>query len=75
MDVVEGPIEGSAAVFFDGNFPEVPEGNTGPSPEYHSLAHNLIAGVPEVNAMVFGFMLTGVVENTCGEICTFEAEW
>jgi len=75
VDIVEGPIEGSAAVFFDGNFPEVPEGNTGPSPEYHSLAHNLIAGVPEVNAMVFGFMLTGIVENTCGEICTFEAEW
>ena len=75
VDVVEGPIEGSAAVFFDGNFPEVPEGNTGPSPEYHSLAHNLIAGVPEVNAMVFGFMLTGIVENTCGEFCTFEADW
>lgn len=75
VDVVEGPIEGSAAVFFDGNFPAVPEGNSGPSPEYHSLAHNLIAGVPEVNEMVYGFMFTGIVENTCGDICTFEAEW
>ena len=75
VDVVEGPIEGSAAVFFDGSFPAVPEGNSGASPEYHSLAHNLIAGVPEVNEMVYGFMFTGIVENTCGDTCTFEAEW
>jgi hypothetical protein len=75
VELVEGPVEGSAAVFFDGSFPAVPEGNSGAPPEYHSLAHNLIAGVPEVNEMVYGFMFTGIVENTCGDICTFEAEW
>ena len=75
VDVVDGPIDGSALVYFDGDFPGVPESNTAPPQSSHSLAHNLIAGVTEVNEMVFGFMFTGIVENTCGEICTFEAEW
>ena len=75
VDVVEGPITGSALVYFDGDFPGVPESNKAPPQSSHSLAHNLIAAVTEVNEMVFGFMFTGIVENTCGEICTFEAEW
>ena len=75
VEVVDGPINGSALVYFDGNFPAVPEGNIAPPQGYHSLAHNLIASVPEVNEMVFRFLFTGMVENTCGEICTFEADW
>ena len=75
VDVVDGPINGSALVYFDGDFPEVPKSNTAPPQSFHSLAHNLIASVPEVNEMVFGFMFTGIVENTCGYLCTFEAEW
>ena len=75
VDVVDGPINGSALVYFDGDFPGVPESNKAPPQSSHSLAHNLIAAVTEVNEMVFGFMFTGIVENTCGEICTFEAEW
>ncbi len=75
VEIVAGPINGSALVYFDGDFPEVPEANVAPPQGYHSLAHNLIASVPEVNEMVFGFLFTGIVENTCGEICTFEADW
>jgi len=75
VDVVDGPINGSVLVYFDGNFPAVPETNLAPPQSSHSLAHNLIAGVSEVNEMVFGFMFTGIIENTCGEICTFEADW
>ncbi len=35
---------------------------------------DIIADDSEVNEMVFGFMFTGIVENTCGDLCTFEAE-
>ena len=75
VEIIDGPITGSALVYFDGDFPGVPEANIAPPQSQHSLAHNLIAGVTEVNEMVFGFLFTGIVENTCGQICTFEADW
>ena len=71
LEILDGPIIGSALVYFDGNFPGVPESNVAPPQSSHSLAHNLIAPVKEVNDMVFGFLFTGVVSNTCGEVCTF----
>ena len=71
LEILDGPIIGSALVYFDGNFPRVPESNVAPPQSSHSLAHNLIAPVKEVNDMVFGFLFTGVVSNTCREICTF----
>ena len=71
LEILDAPIVGSALVYFDGNFPEVPESNIAPPQSSHSLAHNLIAPVKEVNDMVFGFLFTGIVSNTCGTICTF----
>ena len=53
VEVLDGPINGSALVYFDGDFPAVPDSNLAPPQGYHSLAHNLIAAVPEVNEMVF----------------------
>ena len=73
--VDDGPVDGSAMVYFDGHFPGVPEGNLPPPSEYHSLAHNSIATVPESNELVFQFLSTGIATNTCNVICDYEFDW
>ena len=75
MDVDNGPVNGSAMVYFDGNFPGVPEGNLPPPSEYHSLAHNSVATVPESNELVFQFLSTGIITNTCDNVCDYEFDW
>ena len=75
ITVDDGPVDGSAMVYFDGHFPGVPEGNLPPPSEYHSLAHNSIATVPESNELVFQFLSTGIATNTCNVICDYEFDW
>ena len=75
ITVDDGPVDGSAMVYFDGHFPGVPEGNLPPPSEYHSLAHNSIATVPEANELVFQFLSTGIATNTCNVICDYEFDW
>ena len=74
LSVQDGPINGSAVVYWDGDFPAVPTGNTAADSSLHSLAHNLIAPIPEVNDMVRVFLYTGVVNDTCEETCIFESD-
>lgn len=73
--VADGPVDGSAMVYFDGHFPEVPDGNLPPPFEYHSLAHNSIATVSETNELVFQFLSTGIITNTCDVVCDYEFDW
>jgi len=75
MVMDDGPVHGSAMVYFDGHFPGVPEGNSPPPLEYHSLAHNSIAIVPEASELAFQFLSTGIITNTCDVICDYESDW
>ena len=54
---IEGPIDGSAAAYFDGDFPPLPTGNTNGPMWHHSLAHNLVLEVPEAKMMAYGLSL------------------
>ena len=75
VDVVEGPIEGSSAAYFDGDFPPLPTGNTNGPMWHHSLAHNLVLEVPEAKMMAYGYLITGVLVDYCDPRCTFEGDW
>lgn len=75
VEVVEGPINGSSAAYFDGDFPPLPTGNTNGPMWHHSLAHNLVLEVPEARMMAYGYLLTGVLVDYCDPDCTFEGDW
>ena len=75
VDVVEGPIEGSSAAYFDGDFPPLPTGNTNGPMWHHSLAHNLVLEVPEAKMMAYGYLISGVLVDYCDPKCTFEGDW
>ncbi|MBI88386.1 MAG: hypothetical protein CMB67_05115 [Euryarchaeota archaeon] len=75
VDVVEGPVNGSAAAYFDGNFPPLPTGNTNGPGWHHSLAHNLVFEVEEAQLMAYHYLLTGVLHDYCNNSCTFEGDW
>ena len=75
VEVVDGPINGSSAAYFDGNFPALPTGNTNGPMWHHSLAHNLVFEVPEAKMMAYGYLLTGVLVDYCNPNCTFEGDW
>ena len=72
---IEGPIEGSAAAYFDGDFPPLPTGNTNGPMWHHSLAHNLVLEVPEAKMMAYGYLLSGTLVDYCNPKCTFEGDW
>ena len=59
VDVVDGPIDGSSAAYFDGEFPALPTGNTNGPMWHHSLAHNLVLEVPEAKMMAYGYLISG----------------
>ncbi len=75
IEVVDGPVNGSAAAYFDGDFPPLPTGNTNGPEWHHSLAHNLVFEVEEAQLMAYGYLLTGVLEDLCNPSCTFEGDW
>ena len=75
LEVVDGPVNGSAAAYFDGDFPPLPTGNTNGPEWHHSLAHNLVFEVEEAQLMAYGYLLTGVLEDLCNPTCTFEGDW
>jgi len=72
---IEGPIDGSAAAYFDGDFPPLPTGNTNGPMWHHSLAHNLVLEVPEAKMMAYGYLLSGTLVDYCNPKCTFEGDW
>jgi hypothetical protein len=72
---VEGPVDGSAAAYFDGDFPPLPTGNTNGPMWHHSLAHNLVLEVPEARMMAYGYLLSGTLVDYCNPKCTFEGDW
>ena len=75
VEVVDGPIDGSGAAYFDGQFPSLPTGNINGPSWHHSLAHNLVAEVPEAQSMAYEYLLTGILEDHCDPSCTFDGEW
>ncbi|MEC7695313.1 MAG: hypothetical protein CMA00_000325 [Methanobacteriota archaeon] len=75
VNVVEGPVNGSAAAYFDGTFPPLPTGNTNGPGWHHSLAHNLVFEVEEAQLMAYHYLLTGVLHDYCNDSCTFEGDW
>lgn len=75
VTVVDGPIDGSSAAYFDGDFPPLPTGNTNGPMWHHSLAHNLVLEVPEAKMMAYGYLMTGVLVDYCQPECTFEGDW
>ncbi|MCH1591441.1 MAG: hypothetical protein L7R66_00445 [Candidatus Thalassarchaeaceae archaeon] len=75
VDVVDGPINGSSAAYFDGDFPALPTGNTNGPMWHHSLAHNLVLEVPEAKMMAYGYLISGVLVAYCDPECTFDGEW
>ena len=74
-EIVDGPINGSSAAYFDGDFPPLPTGNTNGPMWHHSLAHNLVLEVPEAKMMAYGYLLTGILVDYCDPSCTFEGDW
>ena len=67
-----GPISGSAVVYWDGGYPVMPDDNSAPPLDQSSKAHNEIGPIEAVNEMVRDFLLTGVINDTCGDTCTFD---
>jgi hypothetical protein len=72
IDVVDGPITGSAIVYWDGNYDAMPDTNAAPPLGDAGAAHNEIAPIIQVNTMVEDFLLTGIINDTCGGSCTFD---
>lgn len=72
IDIVDGPINGSAIVYWDGGYDGMPDTNAAPPLGDAGLAHNEIAPIIQVNSMVKDFLLTGVINDTCGGSCTFD---
>lgn len=67
-----GPIDGSAVVYWDGGYSAMPEDNSAPPLDQSSKAHNEIGPIEAVNEMVRDFLLTGIVNDTCADTCTFD---
>ena len=67
-----GPIDGSAVVYWDGGYSAMPEDNSAPPLDQSSKAHNEIGPIEAVNDMVREFLLTGVINDTCADTCTFD---
>ena len=67
-----GPIDGSAVVYWDGGYSVMPEDNSAPPLDQSSKAHNEIGPIEAVNDMVRDFLLTGIVNDTCADTCTFD---
>ncbi len=67
-----GPITGSAVVYWDGGYPAMPDDNSAPPPDQSSKAHNEIGPIEAVNDMVREFLLTGIINDTCADTCTFD---
>jgi len=67
-----GPIDGSAVVYWDGGYSAMPEDNSAPPLDQSSKAHNEIGPIEAVNDMVREFLLTGVINDTCDDTCTFD---
>ena len=72
IDVADGPITGSAIVYWDGSYDAMPDTNAAPPIGDSGKAHNEIAPIIQVNAMVEDFLLTGIINDTCGGSCTFD---
>ena len=75
LDVGMAPMGGSGIVYFDGRFPEVPEGNIQGPMEYHSLAHNQVLGQDSAVNLANGYLMSGTIEDTCSGKCYFEGTW
>ena len=72
IESADGPITGSAVVYWDGDYDAMPDTNAAPPIGDSGKAHNEIAPIFQVNSMVEDFLLTGVVNDTCGGSCTFD---
>ena len=72
VEVVDGPVNGSAIVYWDGNYAVMPETNAAPPIGDAGKAHNEIAPILQVNEMVEAFLMTGVINDTCNGSCTFD---
>ena len=72
VDVADGPIAGSAVVYWDGGYDSMPDTNAAPPTGDAGLAHNEIAPITQVNPMVEDFLLTGIINDTCNGSCTFD---
>ena len=72
VDVADGPIAGSAVVYWDGGYDSMPDTNAAPPTGDAGLAHNEIAPITQVNSMVEDFLLTGIINDTCNGSCTFD---
>ena len=75
METSDGPISGSSAVYFDGDFPPLPSGNENGPMWHHSLAHNLVLEVPAAEKMAYGYLMNGTLDNHCEPTCVFEGDW
>ena len=72
IETADGPITGSAVVYWNGDYDAMPDTNAAPPIGDSGKAHNEIAPIIQVNSMVEDFLLTGVVNDTCGGSCTFD---
>jgi len=75
LEAIDGPISGSSAAYFDGDFPPLPSGNENGPMWHHSLAHNLVLEVPAAEKMAYGFLINGTLVNHCDPTCEFEGDW
>jgi hypothetical protein len=75
LDVAQAPTSGSAIVYFDGNFPEVPPGNIQGPMAYHSLAHNQVLGFAPAIDLATDYLLSGTITDTCSGQCYFNGTW
>lgn len=75
LQVSQAPIAGSAIVYFDGEFPEVPSGNIQGPMEYHSLAHNQVLWQEAAVALANEYLTSGSITDTCEGECYFEGTW
>ena len=72
IETADGPISGSAIVYWNGDYDAMPDTNAAPPIGDSGKAHNEIAPIIQVNSMVEDFILTGIVNDTCGGSCTFD---
>lgn len=72
VEIADGPISGSAIVYWDGDYEAMPETNAAPPIGDAGKAHNEIAPIVQVNEMVEVFLLTGIINDTCNGSCTFD---
>ena len=65
----------SAIMYFDGQFPAVPEGNIQGPMEYHSLAHNQVLGFEPATNLATDYLLLGTLFDSCDGKCYFNGTW